>query len=258
MNFSFPSLQLLCAKNLCKLLNNATELSKLPPAWPGKILELLHQVPERFMVRCLNLSFCVGLTNEDIKYLPYFNQIEELDLSSTENLSGQALACIAKLPKLRSLKLNQCPHANVGLYYLKGHPSLEHLELDFCEIEDPVLSEFISQLNVNSLSLKCNRFTDEGADRFQQLSQLVSLDLSWNPNITDKTVRVLSRLPLLKNLKINFCRSFTIDALSELQKKSPDVNIEGISTLQNSQPICTFIKKKKQSNPFKKKKNCRR
>lgn len=101
------------------------------------------------------------------------------DLSIFEN--QEILNCCSKLTRIN---LTSCKHIDpFSIYYLKKLPSLDTLDLCYCD-------------QINDLSLKI--ISD-------YLPNLKHLDLSYLSNITEEGLRHLLKLPELETVKVLGC-----------------------------------------------------
>jgi len=142
-------------------------------------------------------------------------------------LTPYAIAHIAKLPNLKILIMDKCVGAVLGLQFLQ-RSNLQDLSLEFCEIGDPLMPTICSFESLEKLNLRCNRITDEQVDCLTNLQHLKSLNLSMNPNFTDKMLFTLKKMNSLTYVNLNFNNLLSTEGLLDLSKHFSDLKIEMI------------------------------
>jgi len=96
---------------------------------------------------------------------------------------------------------------------------LSKLEIAFCEVSDPLMP-FLQKINtLTHLNLMCNRLTDEGMSKCDNLKELVTLIASMNPLITDESLTTFAKLTKLQALNLNFCKLLTGEGIKALIDK---------------------------------------
>ena len=133
-----------------------------------------------------NLKDCIleGFVRIDDDVVSNLTQLcrdlESLDLSESEHLTGAGLAHLQPLQQLTSLDLCGCYNlTDAGLGHLQPLQQLTSLNLD-----------------------GCNNLTDAGLGHLQPLQQLTSLDLCGCNNLTDAGLAHLKGLRRLTDLKM--------------------------------------------------------
>jgi len=94
----------------------------------------------------------------------------------------------------------------------------------FCEIRDPVMPFLGKLVSLTYLNLSCNRIGDSGTAHLKNLRNLIDLNLSMNPLVTDTTLDALSELHTLRNLNLNFCKLISSEGIAKLSRKLPSLS----------------------------------
>ncbi len=171
-----------------------------------------------------------GVTDEDLKKLP--QTITHLDLSGSDCITDEGLKYLPK--SLTSLKLARNPfNSKDGFKYLPE--SLEYLSLTdlkdmtvgelghlqnlkVLHIEDCIITEETIKtlpLHITELKLSyCDVSDDDLKNLTKRLTNLISLDISDCPDITDQGLQVLPST--LINLNIQNCSGITSEGLKQL------------------------------------------
>ena len=129
-------------------------------------------------LKTLNLSSCENVT--DIYYIRYMTNIEHIVLSGT---SVSNLEPLKDLKKLKSIDIFDCSNV-IDISYIS---EIEEIDLGFCgNITDfSSLGERVKELDVS------NTFISD----LSRLTNVTSLDISYNDNITDASM--LSKVEIL-------------------------------------------------------------
>jgi len=151
-------------------------------------------------LKSLNLKNC-SLTDEAVKKLSVFNQLERLQLWGNQGITDQGIVSIApSLTRLTSLDVCTCIKlTNVSLEAI-GKYMKRMRDLNIASIV------YISEKGIHSLS---------------RLKELTKLNLSWCSSINDAAVEYVSDLTNLRTLNISSCRGVTSQSyatLSELKQ----------------------------------------
>lgn len=144
-------------------------------------LESLKQVTK---LRCLNLDSCCNVL--DFSWIEGL-ALEELDLSSCDQLGKKDLQDISKLEKLKKINLSYCSQiVDSDLAAIAGHSLLEELCLTSCSgLSDAVFESISSLLRLKKLELSaCQEITDDGILSIKELKDLKCLELSYCSQIT--------------------------------------------------------------------------
>jgi hypothetical protein len=92
-------------------------------------------------------------------------------------ISDEALASIAELPRLRYLDLSGTGVTNDGLKYLAGLTQLEELDLSRTPVRDNGLAHVSTLSNLRRLNLQTTRTTTEGMKHLAALHRLRALEV---------------------------------------------------------------------------------
>lgn len=146
------------------------------------------------------------LTDESLKTLKDFTNIQSLDLSTCENITDLGLTYLANLSRLRSLQL----FCNTAFITLKGLENLTTLGLETLELS------FSGKINnrfefLNKMtSLKSLSISGPEIENLYALSELQvsSLSLKGCPKVTSKN------LPMLKSSKTGIGLMSTLESLN--------------------------------------------
>lgn len=182
-------------------------------------------------LRRLSLGRCRLPGDQLARSLAAVASLDALSLSDVNHLSNAGLAHIAQLHNLRSLSLTGSVEDNKkntltdkGLETLTGLQQLAELHLTaFPSVWGTTVHNLVS---LTSLSLNCCPLwqisaADSCIKKISQLTNLRSLNLSGNSNITDRTIANLSALTNLETLTLCDCQKLeclSIHCLSDLKK----------------------------------------
>lgn len=156
----------------------------------------------------LDISNC-DLTDQSTQPIKSLENLVFLDISHNKELTGEVLANICAIKRLKELLMQNCPRIVSGLKYLKELPSLTSISLSHCGVSDEDIRWLEPFTWLETLTLIRANITDKGIDSIGKLTSLTALDLSMCANISDVGVRVLRKLPHIKNLNLNFCSNLT-------------------------------------------------
>lgn len=142
----------------------------------------------------LDLSFCVGIIDEDLELLAKISTLQELKLAFCSLITNKALRHLTALTGLKKLVLNCCRHVTsdgiLSLFPL--NKSLTSLEIAACHGINPEALPFISQ----------------------NFSYLENLNLSWL-SVTNEQFKTLKKLKNLTKVEIQGCHELTQEVLRE-------------------------------------------
>lgn len=135
------------------------------------------------------------------KILLHFKSLRKINLTGCSFLSDDDLKAVADFPKLESLSLRDCPQiTDAGLKHLSFLYELKQLDL----------SHFaLSPTNKNL------KVTDLGLRYLRCCTKLERLDLS-NCNITDVSLKELSKFIRLKYLNLTGCDQISDQSMSSI------------------------------------------
>jgi hypothetical protein len=154
------------------------------------------------------------------KIVECFPRLSKLSIVKCQTLTTECLKTFSELPALTFLNLRGCSITDDGLMHLK---ELEILRLFQCDtITDDTLKVIATFKNLQKLEIsgfKNTRVTDTGIG-YLRLLNLIDLNISRNPNLTDKAVEYVSQIDSLITLDISFCDEVTdacVQHLSQLK-----------------------------------------
>lgn len=176
------------------------------------------------------LQFHCYFPNFDWSPLSHASNLTDVDMQGT-NMRSEDFATIARLPRLKNLKLF-CFGYRVGdLSPLGNARGLEHLQLQFYEGSDLDLS-FVTKLP----RLKRLRVNDADDRLCESLSGSKTLKQLWSTygRITNTGVEALSNISTLEDLDLmgTFVTDDAIDSLSRLPKLKT-INLTGTRVTYN-------------------------
>jgi len=135
-----------------------------------------------FSFRLLSIAGAHELTDEGLRHIAGFTQLEELDLSSTK--IGRA-----------------------GLVHLRPLAKLKRLKMDYANVDDAALKELIHFKLIEELDVRPRHesgpITDTGVRHLRELPNLRYLHLS-GADLTKAGIEALAEIPQLEGLSIGF------------------------------------------------------
>eukprot|EP00210_Caulerpa_lentillifera_P003398 g3242.t1 len=142
----------------------------------------------------LDLSFCVGVHDDDLKLISKINSLEHLNLAFCSLITDDGMKHLASLNKLKTLILDCCCHiSSCGISRLKPlKNSLTSLDIAACHGVSPEAIPLISE---------CFYY-------------LENLNLSWL-SVTNEQFRSLKKLKNLSKIEIRGCHELTQEVLRE-------------------------------------------
>ncbi len=199
--------QLTLAKNLRTL-----SLEDLP-------LDVNGAIPffaENRMLRSLDVSGTnVGSRLEALAR----SELEELDVGHCKSLDDDAFRQIARMRKLRVLRMRMCRSlTGDSMTALQTLRNLEVLDLSNHSygVQDGIELPTLPALRELDLS-----FTGADDDTIMSLTRMESLrklNLAGNHGITDDGLRQLAKMPWLEELSLNVCRGFGTDGVEAVRE----------------------------------------
>jgi len=131
-----------------------------------------------------------------------------LNLSACRGLDRQCLSNLAKLTKLTSLNLSDCPSAlaiHEGIAFLKPVSSLTHLSLRSSGVTLPLFQTLGEMTQLTNLCLSQNPDLNSACvSCLSELTKLSNLDLSRCPNVTETALLTVGRFSCLEELDISY------------------------------------------------------
>ncbi|MBI1269185.1 protein kinase [bacterium] len=143
-------------------------------------------------------------SKEDLKKILSIEHLIGLNCYET-NLDDSDLKTIAGKKNLRLLEFTRAgPFTKAGLASLATLPKLEILSLSECNLDDDCITELSKLKNLKSLDIDYNKaLSDKGVESLlRNKSKIVSLSLK-NVPISDEAIKSASKLPELKELRLN-------------------------------------------------------
>jgi Leucine Rich repeat len=154
------------------------------------------------------------LTNEGLKALPSFQQLEWLDLRDAPRIGDAGLRHLQGLRRLKGLLLRRTDASDIGMAYLDDLKDLEVLDLGMTRVTNDGMKHVANLVRLRQLSFWANQIEDSGLAHFQGLSALETLELGFAP-VTDAGLANLRGLTRLKTLNLRGTR-VTGEGLKEL------------------------------------------
>lgn len=136
-------------------------------------------------------------TDEELVYVSNLENLKSLTVSGLK-ISDRGLRFVENLEQLKTLRV---AHTNVtvdGLKRLRCLSSLEALEVDDIPDVSAVIDVLSNNYSLKYLSLAGTGLIDSDVKKLTHLKDLIFLNISFNPNLTD---RAISYLVVLRNLK---------------------------------------------------------
>ncbi|KAI8921114.1 hypothetical protein DFJ77DRAFT_437200 [Powellomyces hirtus] len=184
-------------------------------------------------LRSLQVISCQAITKRTVVNLSNCHNLEHLGLTGSDmrqpagiTLDDALLALSEGCPSLSSFSLSSCPQiTDIGISYLAGFcAELQEIHLTQCaHIGDSALISLGKSCRALRIALfgTCQKITDEGVVALVE-GQLTlhRLDISNNPNVSDKTVRVLARRGVaMTDINLSYCIRITGSAVYDLSFK---------------------------------------
>jgi Leucine-rich repeat (LRR) protein len=187
---------------------------------PKQLLSFLTPCPQLISLKVLNMS------DEHMKIIsqccPLLQKLKlKRGPSCVKELTYRGFTMIGRLPNLRKLKLASIGKINTLDLRAIGHSKkLEELDLSQCkELPKEGFRVGIANLkNLKRLNLSgWALLTDDELNSIQGLTELLKLDLSYCPDLSDQTLIEIAKLKKLSHLNLAGCMSITDDGLKHIQ-----------------------------------------
>ena len=172
-------------------------------------------------------------------HLKDLTELKQLDLAGTR-VTDAGLSSLNNMDNLSNLSLNRTKVTGIGLSYLKNPEALQALHMKECQVNNNSLAALEKMTNLNTLSLKNNaNISDSGLKHLKGLKAMRELDLSSNKNITDSGLKHLEGLNKMKILYLDRTgiKGTALDklqAMTQLQwlhLSGTGINTEGLARL---------------------------
>ena len=165
-----------------------------------------------------NLSIVnAGITDKAVKTIAEaFPNLRSLDLSSNENLTGEALKSIATLKDLEVLTIIYCAFGDFGMIDVASLPRLRALDIRANMVGNTGLGFLAKIQSLRSLKHRSSSVDDYGMEALTQAMNLESL-LMQDFEITDATGELLKKFEKLRELEVFRCKGFGPQGVLELK-----------------------------------------
>ena len=214
------------------------------PQFTDQMLNVLAQISS---IQAISI-YDASITDQGLGFLANIRQLKELalgqDLPNPNprfRITDLGVAQLESLTNLVYLDLD-CPTlSGEGLRHLAKLTKLKHLRLNGRGITDDDLGLLATLTNLESLELKNATFVGTGLAQLSCLSKLKWLGLE-GPNITDEAIPIIARIPALYSLSIDNVR-LTAAGLEPL------AGAANLRQLQIRSPVSGDVKRLKQALP---------
>jgi internalin A len=188
----------------------------------------------------LNLSG-TSITDQGVAHLARLERLEVLGLQGTA-ITDAGLATVKLLRSLKMLILDGTSIGDAGISNLAAMPELRHLSLNDTAITDAAMSSIASCDKLELLSLANTAIGDPGVEMLADNLREVQVLVLDETQITDGSLRRLSRFTRLWWLGIYGCVNITDAGVQELANVpdltllfvalgNPGITREGLSDL---------------------------
>lgn len=135
-----------------------------------------------------------GLTNDDMKYIVFFPEVEGVHLSD-KNITDEVFYYLQDLKKITALSLYNTSVTGAGFNYLTDKSGLIIFDFGGSPVTDKGI-EYISQISFSDhviiLNLKGSKITDEGMKYFEKIRFGKGRINLRNTSVTDKGIKNLA------------------------------------------------------------------
>ncbi len=166
-----------------------------------------------------------AITDDGVKLLVNL-PLTELSLAHCSNIMDEGMNSIAKMKNLKKLSLVETFIGNDGIAPLASL-LLVQLSVGKTALGDDALSDIIKIKTLRRLDMDETQVSNDGLEKFLELPELESLNLTYCGKINDEGIETLSKMKNLKNLNI----AKTL------------ISIQGAKKLQDALPGCTVTSK---------------
>ncbi len=199
--------------------------------------EGIHALSQLFGLKSLSLSFCDHLTDEQIEEIAKLTRLRELKLNWNLNLPLEPLPALRRLTELDFLDLSHTNITDKELKYIGNLQNLTKLNLDNCgNITDKGIVHLRPLAKLHTINLSSCNISDEGLkDVIEFFPELISVTLR-NNHFTDSAVSELSKLKELTHLNLSWSQDIGGSFLGSLASlpKLRILNLSRSSHLQTS------------------------
>jgi serine/threonine protein kinase len=212
------------ALSALKNMSSLFELDLMDTQFSDADIESLKGVQQ---IRKLNLRG-TKITNAGLKKLQESNALPKLEvlLIGHTRTTGDIFPTLYKIPNLRNLDLEALDMITPAhLRMLVKMPRINGLDFGSNPIGDEGL-RIISEKNLDTLSLEDCNVSDKGVAYLSHQTTLRKLNLAHNPNVTDKSLPILAKLPNLIVLRTGMRTAISERGRAWLEKQKPDLVIK--------------------------------
>ena len=167
------------------------------------------------------------IDNVNLRYLNDIKGLENLDLSYS-GVSDEGIANLAPNPGLEGLVLSGCrgiTSRSIPLI-VERFPNLTGLVLNFTSTDGSELAKLQGLKSLSHLSLTGLKLKDEDVLPLVSMKSLLSLNVSNNKSLTDRSVDLLKGSRKLLSLNVINCPGISETATARFQKGHPRCRVE--------------------------------
>lgn len=167
------------------------------------------------------------IDNVNLRYLNDIKGLENLDLSYS-GVSDEGIANLAPNPGLEGLVLSGCrgiTSRSIPLI-VERFPNLTGLVLNFTSTDGSELAKLQGLKSLSHLSLTGLKLKDEDVWPLASMKSLLSLNVSNNKSLTDRSVDLLKGSRKLISLNVINCPGISEAATARFQKGHPRCRVE--------------------------------
>jgi len=182
-------------------------------------LETVLPTQEPLFLEGTKLKSRLHLNDNDVKFLQDKKQFPFIDSANFRgtNLSGEGLKYLLGRP-IYELDVSSTPLNLKAIKYISEMKDLRSLSINHLELTADSVKPITKLKNLTSLSLVGTTLDDEGVrNATEGLDKLVSVELSFNPEVTNACLPALQKLPTLTTLGLKKC-GITGDGVAEFEK----------------------------------------
>jgi hypothetical protein len=140
--------------------------------------------------------------DEALKHLVWSKSIEQLNVAD-DDITDRGLKDITSNPSITDLKLARTDITGKGLPYLRNLPNLRRLSLIGTRIDDGALAQLLPLQKIKVLSVGKCHLSDKGVENIAKLKALSNLTLAGNTKVTNNSISLLQKLPVLYSLDLD-------------------------------------------------------
>ena len=167
------------------------------------------------------------INNANLRFLNDIKGLENLDLSYS-GVSDKGIANLAPNPGLEGLVLSGCrgiTSRSIPLI-VERFPNLTGLVLNFTSTDGSELAKLQGLKSLSHLSLTGLKLKDEDVLPLASMKSLLSLNVSNNKSLTDRSVDLLKGSRKLLSLNVINCPGISETATARFQKGHPRCRVE--------------------------------